>query len=198
LIEAHSKLDVFRRSAIEALTVGDETWTTCTLGDVADVNWGDTSLTKASYRDGGFTAFSASGPDGLIEKYDYEQDGVVLSAIGAACGKVFFATGKWSAIKNTICIIPNRGEVSAKYLYYLLNDPNGWPKRGAAQPFIRQADARSRTIRFPHITKQEELIEALERQIWEFERLSGHLKNQIEQLALLRRSILKIAFEGHL
>lgn len=37
---AHSKLDVFRRSAIEALTIGDETWTTSALGDVTNVNWG--------------------------------------------------------------------------------------------------------------------------------------------------------------
>ena len=198
LYAAHSRLDVFRRSAIEALTRGDETWTTSTLGDVTNVNWGDTSLTKSSYRDTGFTAFSASGPDGFIDKYDFDKDGVVLSAIGAACGKVFFASGKWSGIKNTICITPKDSAVSAKYLYYFLNDTNGWQKRGAAQPFIRQADARARTVRYPNPTKQQELIETLEAQITLFEILSKDLKNQIQQVMLLRRSVLKIAFEGNL
>ena len=195
---AHSKLDVFRRSAIEALTIGDETWTTSALGDVTNVNWGDTSLTKSSYRNAGFTAFSASGPDGFIDKYDFDKDGVVLSAIGAACGKVFFATGKWSGIKNTICITPKDSAVSAKYLYYFLNDTNGWQKRGAAQPFIRQADARARTVRYPNLNKQQELIETLEAQITLFEILSKDLQNQMQQVVLLRRSVLKIAFEGNL
>lgn len=198
LSSAHSKLDVFRRSAIEALTIGDETWTTSALGDVTNVNWGDTSLTKSSYRDAGFTAFSASGPDGFIDKYDFDKDGVVLSAIGAACGKVFFATGKWSGIKNTICITPKDSAVSAKYLYYFLNDTNGWQKRGAAQPFIRQADARARTVRYPNLNKQQELIETLEAQITLFEILSKDLQNQMQQVVLLRRSVLKIAFEGNL
>ncbi len=198
LLAANSKLDVFRRSAIEALTLGDETWTTSSLGDVTNVNWGDTTLTKSSYRNAGFTAFSASGPDGFIDKYDFDQDGVVLSAIGAACGKVFFATGKWSGIKNTICITPKDSAVSAKYLYYFLNDANGWQKRGAAQPFIRQADARARKVRYPDLAKQQELIEALEAQITVFEILSKDLRNQVQQMMILRRSVLKMAFEGKL
>ena len=69
-----------------------------TLGDVADVSWGDTSTTKKSYSSSGFDAYSASGRDGLLPYFDYDRTGVVISAIGAECGKTWLAKGKWSCI----------------------------------------------------------------------------------------------------
>jgi type I restriction enzyme S subunit len=48
----------------ELLSAGGDDWTETTLGDVADASWGNTSVTKKQYKDSGFTAFSASGPDG--------------------------------------------------------------------------------------------------------------------------------------
>ena len=67
------------------------TWTTARLGDVADVLWGDTSTTKASYTPTGFPAYSASGRDGFLPHADFERTGVVISAIGAECGKTWLA-----------------------------------------------------------------------------------------------------------
>jgi hypothetical protein len=37
-------------------------WNRSRLGDVADVNWGDTSVTKASYVGTGFRAYSEPIP----------------------------------------------------------------------------------------------------------------------------------------
>ena len=53
------------------------------LQDILDIQWGDTKTTKSSYLPEGYVAFSASGPDGYLDKFDYDQDGIVLSAIGA-------------------------------------------------------------------------------------------------------------------
>ena len=72
------------------------------LGEIADVNWGDTSVTKSSYVDQGYPAYSATGADGFLPYADYDRQGIILSAIGARCGKIWFAEGKWSCIKNTI------------------------------------------------------------------------------------------------
>jgi type I restriction enzyme S subunit len=79
-----------------------EGWEYQKLQTLADVNWGDTKTTKKSYTEEGYTAFSASGPDGLLPYHDFERVGVVLSAIGANCGVTWLARGKWSCIKNTI------------------------------------------------------------------------------------------------
>ena len=55
-----------------------EGWEAKELGSVADVQWGDTSVTKASYVDEGYPAYSASGQDGFRKIYDFDRIGIVL------------------------------------------------------------------------------------------------------------------------
>ena len=89
------------------------------LQDVLDIQWGDTKTTKASYVPDGYLAYSATGPDGFLEKFDYDREGIVLSAIGANCGSTFFASGKWSCIKNTIRILPKNDDIDLKFFFYM-------------------------------------------------------------------------------
>lgn len=94
-------------------------WPTMPLGDIAEVQWGNTSLTKASYVIEGFPAFSATGEDGLLPSYEHEADGIIVSAIGANCGKCFLAKGRWTAIKNTITITNLADKLcDIRYLFY--------------------------------------------------------------------------------
>jgi type I restriction enzyme S subunit len=131
------------------------------LADVADVNWGDTSVTKASYVETGFPAFSASGPDGFLPYADFDRTGVVLSAIGADCGKTWLAKGKWSCIKNTLRFWATSPDVDTEFLYWLTRDPVVWPKRGSAQPFISQGDARALEIAYPSLPEQRAIAHIL-------------------------------------
>ena len=127
-----------------------EGWERSTLGEVTDLTWGDTNTTKSAYVETGFDAYSASGLDGKLSKFDYDRDGIVLSAIGAQCGKTWLARGKWSCIKNTIRIFPTEDRLGLEYLYFATFGEAFWPRRGAAQPFISQADARRQTILLPN------------------------------------------------
>ena len=133
------------------------------LQDVLDIQWGDTNTTKASYVPEGYLAFSASGPDGFLEKFDYDREGIVLSAIGANCGSTFFASGKWSCIKNTIRIFPKSESVDLRYFYYMTKSPDFWPIRGSAQPFISQTDIREMYAEFPEIELQRNVADLLSR-----------------------------------
>jgi type I restriction enzyme S subunit len=132
------------------------------LGDIADVNWGNTSITKASYTDTGFPAFSATGCDGYLPTYEHDCEGVVLSAIGAKCGKCFFATGKWTAIKNTITITPPSRKVDFRFLFYYLNREELWFRRGGGQPFIGLGDARRLSVPVPPLAEQRRIAEVLD------------------------------------
>ncbi len=124
------------------------------LGEVADINWGDTKITKRSYTSVGFPAYSAAGQDGFLPYYDFSQTGVVLSAIGANCGQTWLARGRWSCIKNTIRFWSTSEAADTEYLYWLTRDPDFWPKRGSVQPFIAQSDARSIRVSLPPISEQ--------------------------------------------
>ena len=48
---------------------------------------------SAEPEEGLFPAFSASGQDVWIERPNYSSPGIVLSAVGARCGKTFKAHG---------------------------------------------------------------------------------------------------------
>jgi type I restriction enzyme S subunit len=136
-------------------------WTRARLGDVADVNWGDTSTTKASYVAQGFPAYSASGRDGFLDHADVHRTGVVVSAIGADCGKTWLAKGDWSCIKNTIRYWSTDPRVDTEFLYWLTREPSVWPRRGSAQPFISQGDARALPIAYPPLPLQRQIARTL-------------------------------------
>lgn len=131
------------------------------LGEIATISWGDTSTTKAAYTESGFTAFSASGPDGQLPYADHDQPGVVLSAIGAKCGKTWLATGRWSCIKNTIWFRSANPEIDTAFLYYATAKPEFWPRRGAAQPFVSLGDAKQLLISVPTIEVQKKVVAIL-------------------------------------
>jgi len=134
---AHEKVPLVT-SALGDIPKG---WEVKKLGDLADISWGDTSTTKASYVEEGYAAYSASGADGKLDHYDFDRSGIVLSAIGAQCGKTWLARGKWSCIKNTIRFWSKNEDASTEFLFIATEGQDFWPRRGAAQPFISQGDA---------------------------------------------------------
>lgn len=124
-------------------------WEVRKMGDIADIKWGDTSKTKSSYVEEGYVAYSASGLDGKMDHYDFDRTGIVLSAIGAQCGKTWLARGKWSCIKNTIRFWSKDECVSTEFLFVVTKGQDFWPRRGAAQPFISQGDAERKELLIP-------------------------------------------------
>ncbi len=162
-------------------------WQDVTLGEVAELSWGDTSKTKASYTESGYTAYSASGPDGLLPYFDHEFDGVVISAIGAQCGKTWRARGKWSCIKNTMWMRGRPGIADTGFLYYATDRAGFWPRRGAAQPFISLGDARDTSVALPGLAMQQRIAAVLSA----FDELIEINERRIELLADLARSLYR-------
>ncbi|WP_159946334.1 restriction endonuclease subunit S [Rhizobium sp. 18065] len=137
-------------------------WIETELSSRLDVNWGDTSITKAAYTDDGYLTFSASGADGRLPFFHFDSEAVVVSAIGANSGRCFFARGKWSAIKNTITVIDDgRSDSDILFAYYLLNNKDSWPVDGGAQPFIGLKKARQMRHLWPPLHEQRRIAEIL-------------------------------------
>ncbi len=136
-------------------------WTETTLGEVVEASWGNTTVTKKQYKESGFTAFSASGPDGLLDWFEHEGEGVVLSAIGALCGKTWLAEGKWTPIKNTIWIKSKTEECLTSYLFLVSKTTDLWPIRGQAQPFISLGDVRLVEILLPPLVQQKRIVDVV-------------------------------------
>ncbi|MEE0961361.1 MAG: N-6 DNA methylase [Bacteroidales bacterium] len=137
-------------------------WDILPLGFVSSIDWGNTSLTKRIYSPKGkYDCYSASGKDGHTDTFEHDEEAIVLSAIGARCGKCFLAKGKWTAIKNTIIIKPSE-KVLVNYLYLCLNNEDFWEKAGKkAQPFITLASANKQKIPVPPIDVQKLIVEEI-------------------------------------
>lgn len=108
-----------------------------------------------------FPAFSATGQDVFSAEFDYDRPGIVISAVGARCGKCFLATGKWSAIANTHVLLPHES-VDARYLWYVVNDEDFWIKGGTAQPFVKVRDSLQIMIPLPPMEDQRRIAGLLD------------------------------------
>lgn len=156
---------------------------------------GDSKIIKGKQspkpQEGLFQGFSASGADVWVPEAHYQGKGIVVSAVGARCGKTFQAEGEWTAIANTHVLVP--GEqcgVDFKWLWYLTNDEDFWIRSGTAQPFVKVKDTLLRPQLIPPIDEQRRIVETLDDHTSRLNNALADL-NMADSLSLaFRRSIL--------
>lgn len=142
--------------------------------------------------DGLFQGYSASGPDVWLTDYEFDGPGLVLSAVGARCGKVFLATGKWGVVANTHCLLPTDANV-AKFLWYLTNNEAWWEKGGTAQPFVKVPDSLARKIGLPPPAEQAAIAAFLDRETGKIDALVEAQTRLIELLKEKRQAVISHA-----
>ena len=146
-------------------------WAWARLGELGTLRSGNNKLTKAVYRSEGYTAYSASGPDGLVDHAEFKGQAVVVSAVGAYCGKTWLSSGEWTLIANTFCVLPQE-DVPAEFLFLGTWGIDKWPRRGAAQPFVAKMDAAQILLPRPPV------------EVWNrFQEVAGPIMSSIRTLA---------------
>ena len=137
-------------------------WPIVELQDIAEIDWGNTSLTKKSYvEDGPYLGVSAAGCDGKMEHAEHNVGTLVLSAIGANCGRMFFPDKEFTAIKNTITIKAKPEKMYPLFAFEMLSSTT-FPRRGGGQPFITKGDALITQIPLPPLDVQKEIVAEIE------------------------------------
>lgn len=139
-------------------------WRAVQLGSICrTVGGGKLGLTKEQdYRPEGFPAFSAAGQDGFVATAEFRnRDAVILSAIGAQCGKCFLAEGDWTTLANVQAILVG-SELRARFLNYRSNVDDYWPRSGSAQPFIKPSEIGKNWIALPSVPEQERIISVID------------------------------------
>ena len=165
-------------------------WKEVRLGDVVDIDWGNTSITKKQYVASGAQAYSAAGNDGFVLNAEHKKQGVVLSAIGARCGRCFLADGEWTAIKNTIVIFAQPNVSDNQFLFYLVNDARFWPISGGAQPFIGLKNAKRVKLMLPSFKEQKAIGEVFQTCSTQTVALQAKLQAQKAEKAALMQQLL--------
>ena len=169
-------------------------WRITKLKDICVVDWGDTSLTKKSYIEGGkFLAVSAAGCDGRIDHADHKACTPVLSAIGAQCGRMFYPEEPFTAIKNTITLTPVADVVDNRFLFHLLTYVD-LPQRGAGQPFISKGDIQSFEISIPKVPEQKRIVAILDQAFADIDKARALTEQNLKNARELFESYLQKVF----
>jgi type I restriction enzyme S subunit len=177
-------------------------WRWTRLLDVTLHHSGNGKLIKGKLNDAPaddlFPAFSASGQDVWRDGFESEGEAIIVSAVGARCGKCFLATGKWSAIANTHVIWPASDLIDRKFLWYRINDERFWIRSGSAQPFVVVRKTFEQPIPLPPLDEQQRIVAEIEKQFTRLEAGVASLKRVQASLKRYRASVLKAACEGRL
>ena len=139
--------------------------------------------------DGHYPAFSASGQDVWMPEFDFDTSGIVLSAVGARCGKTFKADGKWGVVANTHCLFP-RLEADRDYFWYITNREEWWEKGGTAQPFVKVSATLDRKHCFPPKDEQVQIARALDLETARIDALINKKTRFIELLHEKRQTLI--------
>jgi type I restriction enzyme S subunit len=138
-------------------------WIKTALADVADIKGGGSlKLSGKNFVETGVPAWGAGGHNGYVPLRESTGPAVILSSIGARCGKCFYVDDEWTTLANTQIIRPNAERVDARFLWYQLNDENRWPRSGSGQPFIKPADVKGHRILLPPLDEQQQIARILD------------------------------------
>ena len=177
-------------------------WTRTRLLDVSRHHSGNSKLIKGKLSsepgNGLFPAFSATGQDVWRDGFESDGDAVIVSAVGARCGKCFLASGKWSAIANTHVVWPKPEAIDRKFLWYRINDERFWIRSGTAQPFVVVRKTFERPFPLPPLPEQRRIVAEIEKQFTRLEAGVAALRRVQANLHRYRAAVLKAACEGRL
>lgn len=177
-------------------------WRVVSLHHIAKHHSGNSKLIKGKLfsepAERLFPAFSASGQDVWRDAFDHEGDAIIISAVGARCGKCFIARGRWSAIANTHVVWPDAEQVELRFLWYLLNDEQFWIRSGSAQPFVAVRKTFEKEIPLPPLPVQRRIVAEIEKQFTRLDAGVAALRRAQANLKRYRAAVLKAACEGRL
>lgn len=159
---------------------------------------GKLKLNKSNYVESGYPAFSAAGQDGFVSVSEFNQPAVVLSSIGARCGKCFLAEGEWTSLANVYLIFPDDSIYTPKLLWYFLNDEKIWPRSGSAQPFIKPRDVQAMLVPVPPLETQRRIVARIDELFSELDDGETALARARQDLEVYRKALLKAAVTGEL
>lgn len=137
----------------------------------------------------GYPAYSASGQDVRVEVPQFSTDGIVLSAVGAQCGKCFHARGAWSVVANTQPFLPTE-KADARFMFYVVNQPNFWEIGGSAQPYVQVPRTLPKPVPVPSLDTQKHIAAFLDEKTARIDALIAKKQTLLERLAEKRQAII--------
>ena len=177
-------------------------WAETAVNALAESRSGNSKLIKGTLlkepTENSYPAFSASGQDVWVDHAEHEGEAIIVSAVGARCGKAFLASGQWSAVANTHIIFPHHDLVDQRWLWFRLNDENFWVRGGSAQPFVKVTKSLETVIPLPPLPEQRRIVAKVDGLTARTARARKELNRIPTLIARYKQRLLALAFSGEL
>ena len=120
-------------------------WQEVTLGEVCEIYSGKTRPKEK----GEFPVYGGNGILNYGDKYNQENETIIIGRVGAYCGSIYFENRKFWLSDNALGV-KNNEKSDINFLYYLLIDKNlNRSAIGGAQPLLTQGIINGLEINLP-------------------------------------------------
>ena len=131
------------------------------------------------------------------------KNDILLTKDGAGIGKLGYVNElpEKATINSSLLLIRPGDVANYKFIYYLLSGPalqNIVKERitGSATPHLFQRDIKEFVLPVPSLPEQQEIVRILDTMLEKESRAKEAAQTVIDQIALLKKSILARAFRG--
>ncbi len=134
------------------------------LGQVCEIYQPKTITSKEIKESGKYKVYGANGVIGFYDKYNHEEQEILVTCRGATCGTINFSEPQSWVTGNAMVVHPKDENVlNQRYLYFVLeNSDLSKTITGAAQPQITRASLSPFKIPLPPLEIQEQIVDELE------------------------------------
>ena len=150
---------------------------------------------------GTFPGYSASGQDVFISKelsIPEHEPGLVLSSVGARCGKTFLAMEEnWGLVANTEGWIISE-EYDPLYVWLVSQNSELWIRGGSAQPYVQTPLSIANKVPWPNKEVQEAISNYLSAQTGKIDYLANSIDQAIKLLKERRQALITAVVTGKL
>ena len=174
-------------------------WIICKVKHLVKFNSGDTITSEQFIDNAEFPVYGANGYRGQFDKYNFENQRILIGRVGALCGNVHYTNEKIWCSEHALISSKAFGGLSFDYKWMCLlfesmnlNQYGG----GSAQPVIASSVIENLSIILPPLSEQQAIADYLDKKCTEIDGLKAKLSKKRETLTELRQSIISEVVTG--
>ncbi len=163
-------------------------WEYKKLGDISKIASGksiEARHLKSEYHEGLYYCYGGNGVRGFVDKFSYEGMYPIIGRVGALCGNVHLAEGRFYATEHALVvrILQNTNPYWLTFQLKALNLRS--IAKGVAQPVISAKEVSSISIPVPPLPVQQQIVDELDK----LSEIIEKKKQQVKELDILAQSI---------
>lgn len=171
-----------------------KTWKKWKLRYLLDLKNGKLIKNEELVDGGEYPVYGGNGIMAHTDKFNYEDELIILGRVGAKCGNVHFTNQKIWVSDNAIAV---RSSINYSFTYHLLNvlSLNRLASK-TAQPLLVGNNVKNIYVAIPTLSEQIKIVSYLNEYSEKLTKTRVNLKSQIETLQAYRKSLIHECVTG--